>query len=125
MQQQPLYVPGGPASTMMAMVTGSSSSVAGLGGSVNALLAIVRRVLMLVCPNSWQWLLLIATSVAWGMKKMFGSKPGQGAAGAAVVNAMLRPMGAAGVMNGSVPVQRAQSAQQMQRAQSAVRLTEY
>jgi hypothetical protein len=119
---------------MMAMVTGSSSSsssVTCIGGSVGTLLAIVRRVLMLVCPNSWQWLLLIATSVAWGMKKMFGSKPGQGVAGAAVVNAMLRPMGAAGaMMEGAGQVQRMQRTQQGAASAAgaqaaAVRLTEY
>jgi hypothetical protein len=115
---------------MMAMVTGSSSSsgVVGVGGSMNTLLAVIRRVLMMVCPNSWQWLLLIATCVAWGVKKMFGLKPGQGVAGAAVVNAMLRPMGAAGWMDGSVQMQGTPAAQRVHSAQGAqgvVRLTEY
>lgn len=75
---------GGPTAHMMGWITGSSSSsngnklrLAGTGGVFATFLTIIRRVLMMLCPNSLQWLLLVATSMLWGVKRLFGgSKAG-------------------------------------------------
>jgi hypothetical protein len=85
-QGPPAYTSAEPAARQGQLQAGAASGLLLqlMSGSISGsgLLAVVRRVLLLLCPNSWQWLALVAAAVVWGLKRKAAARAAAAAAAA-------------------------------------------